>query len=55
MLRAQAQDARETTRRELMELAGKKEVAMMAPVFLILPTTVMFALFPGLAALRMGL
>ncbi|MGC5615605.1 type II secretion system F family protein [Georgenia sp. Z1491] len=56
VLRAQAQDARETTRRELMELAGKKEVAMMVPVvFFVLPTTVMFALFPGLAALRMGL
>ncbi|MGO1174362.1 MAG: type II secretion system F family protein [Actinomycetaceae bacterium] len=56
VLRAQAQDARESTRRELMELAGKKEVAMMLPVvFLVLPTTVMFALYPGLAALRVGL
>lgn len=56
VLRAQAQDAREAARRELMELGGKKEVAMMAPVvFIVLPTTVLFALFPGLALLQVGL
>lgn len=56
VLRAQAQDARETARRELMELGGKKEIAMMIPVvFLVLPVTVLFALFPGLLLLRVGL
>ena len=39
-----------------MEVAGKKEIAMMAPVvFLILPLTVVFAVFPGLAAIDIGL
>lgn len=41
VLRAQAQDVRESGRRALMEAGGKKEVAMMIPVvFLILPVTV---------------
>jgi len=54
VLRAQAQDVRESGRRALIELGGKKEVGMMVPVvFLILPTTVLFALYPGLIALRM--
>ncbi len=52
VLRAQAQDVREDGRRALMERAGKQEIAMMVPVvFLILPITVVFALFPGLAFL----
>jgi tight adherence protein C len=56
VLRAQARDAREAARRELMEAGGKKEIAMMVPVvFLVLPVTVVFALFPGLAVLRVGL
>ncbi|RPF27667.1 type II secretion system F family protein [Georgenia muralis] len=56
VLRAQAQDARETSRRELMETGGKKELAMMVPVvFLVLPVTVLFAIFPGLAVLEVGL
>ena len=43
VLRAQAQDARETSRRELMETGGKKEIGMMIPVvFLVLPITVLF-------------
>jgi len=41
VLRAQAQDARENAKRELLELSGKKEVAMLVPlVFLILPITI---------------
>ena len=41
MLRAQAQDVRDNAKRELMETAGKKEIAMLAPVvFFILPLTV---------------
>lgn len=56
VLRAQAQDVRETGRRALMEAGGKKEVAMLVPVvFLILPITVVFAVFPSLATLRIDL
>lgn len=48
VLRAQAVDVREAGRRALMETGGKKELAMMVPVvFLVLPITVLFALFPG--------
>lgn len=56
VLRAQAQDAREAGQRALLEAAGKKEIAMMIPVvFLILPVTVLFAVYPGFAFLRLGL
>ncbi|GCD20869.1 pilus assembly protein TadB [Cellulomonas algicola] len=56
VLRAQAQDVREEVRRDLMETGGRKEVAMMVPVvFLILPVTVAFAVFPSLLVLRVGL
>lgn len=56
VLRAQAQDAREAARGELIESAGRKEVLMMAPVvFLVLPVTVLFAVYPGLAALDLNL
>jgi len=55
VLRAQAQDAREEARRDLLEVAGKKEVAMLVPVvFLILPLTILFAVFPGFVALQAG-
>jgi len=55
VLQAQAQDAREESKRELLELAGKKEVAMLFPlVFLILPITVAFAIFPGIFVLQVG-
>ncbi len=48
VLRAQAVDVREAGRRALLETGGKKELAMMVPVvFLVLPITVLFALFPG--------
>lgn len=56
VLRAQAQDVREESRRALMETGGRKEVLMMVPVvFLILPVTVLFAVFPSLVVLRVGL
>ena len=56
VLRAQAQDVRETGRRVVMEAGGKKEIAMMVPVvFLVLPITVLFAVFPGFAFLRFSL
>jgi tight adherence protein C len=55
VLRAQAQDVRESGRRALMEQGGKKEVLMMVPVvFLILPVTVAFAVFPSIAVLRLA-
>lgn len=55
VLQAQAQDVREAGRRALMESGGRREIAMLVPVvFLILPVTVMFAVFPSLAALRVG-
>ncbi len=55
VLRAQAQDGRDDAKRELLELAGKKEVAMLIPlVFLILPTTIAFAIFPGIIVLQLG-
>jgi tight adherence protein C len=48
VLRAQAVDVREAGKRALLESGGRKEIAMMVPVvFLILPVTVLFALFPG--------
>ncbi len=54
VLRAQAQDVREAGRRAVMEAGGRKEIAMMIPVvFLVLPVTVLFAVFPGFAFLRL--
>ena len=53
VLRVQAADAREHARRGLMDAAGKKEIGMMIPlVFLILPTTVVIAVFPGIMVLQ---
>lgn len=55
VLHAQASDAREAAKRELLERAGKREIAMLVPVvFLILPVTVLFVVYPGLAVLRIG-
>ncbi|MHA7305434.1 type II secretion system F family protein [Arthrobacter sp. TMN-49] len=55
VLRAQAQDVRDVAKRELMESAGRKEIAMMVPlIFGVLPLTVVFAVFPGLALLQLG-
>ncbi|WP_237221361.1 type II secretion system F family protein [Rothia nasimurium] len=55
VLRAQAQDVRDNAKRDLMETAGKKEIGMMAPVvFMILPLTVVFALFPGVSLLNLN-
>ena len=56
VLRAQAQDVREDGRRTLMEQGGRKEIYMMVPiVFLTLPVTVLFALYPGLSFLHLKL
>ncbi len=55
VLAAQAQDAREDSKRELLEKAGQKEVVMLIPlVFLILPVTILFAVFPGLMVIQAG-
>ncbi|MDQ1738541.1 MAG: tight adherence protein, partial [Pseudonocardiales bacterium] len=52
VLRAQATDVREFSKRSLLEAGGRKELQMMVPVvFLILPVTVLFALYPGLLTL----
>lgn len=54
VLHAQVGDVREANRRELIESAARREVAMMVPVvFLVLPTTILFAFYPGLIGLRL--
>lgn len=56
VLYAQAKDVRELTKRELLEVAGKKEISMLVPlVFGIMPLTVIFAVFPGLSLLNIGI
>ncbi len=55
VLRAQAKDVRELSKRELLEAAGRKEIGMMAPlVFGILPLTVVFAVYPGISIMTLG-
>ncbi|MGG7463563.1 type II secretion system F family protein [Plantibacter sp. YIM 135347] len=55
VLRSQAQDSREAAKRQLLESAGKKEVAMLVPlVFLILPLSILIAVFPGVFVLQTG-
>ena len=52
VLRTQADDAREAQRRNLLELAGRREILMLIPiVFLLLPTVVIFVFYPGLVSL----
>jgi len=54
VLHAQAADVREAGRRELIEVAARKEVLMMVPVvFLVLPVTVFFAFWPGVVGLSL--
>jgi tight adherence protein C len=56
VFQAQAFDAREDAKRVLIERAGRKEIYMLFPlVFLILPLSVLFAVFPGVFMLRLGL
>ncbi|MBF4560615.1 type II secretion system F family protein [Microbacterium sp. VKM Ac-2870] len=55
VLQEQAVDAREDAKRGLLESAGRKEILMLLPlVFLILPLSVLFAIFPGIVMLRLG-
>ncbi|RKS72677.1 tight adherence protein C [Motilibacter peucedani] len=52
VLRAQATDVRELGKRDLLEAGGRKEIGMMMPVvFLVLPVTIVFALYPGVVSL----
>lgn len=56
VLHAQATDAREDAKRVLIEQAGKREIYMLLPlVFLILPLSVLFAVYPGVFILRLGI
>lgn len=56
VLHGQAGDAREDAKRVLIEQAGRKEILMLLPlVFLILPMSVLFAIYPGLFILRLGI
>ncbi|UNK71986.1 type II secretion system F family protein [Microbacterium sp. H1-D42] len=56
VLHSQASDAREEAKRVLIEQAGQKEILMLLPlVFLILSLSVLFAIYPGLFILRLGL
>lgn len=55
VLQEQAGDARDEAKRALIELAGRKEIVMLLPlVFLLLPLSVLFAVFPGVVMLRLG-
>lgn len=52
VLRAQAADVRALGKRQLLEAGGRKEIGMMVPVvFIVLPITILFAMYPGLIAL----
>lgn len=56
VLRAQAQDARDISKRALMESAGQREIWMLMPVvFLLMPLVIVFAIFPGLSVLSITL
>ena len=55
VLQDQAMDARDDAKRSLIETAGRKEIAMLLPlVFLLLPLSVLYAVFPGIVMLRLG-
>ncbi|MFT4233615.1 MAG: type II secretion system F family protein, partial [Microbacterium sp.] len=55
-LQALAGDAREEGKRSLIERAGRNEILMLLPlVFFLLPLSVLFAVFPGVVMLRLGI
>ena len=56
LVRAAAFSAAHAARaRLLIERASKQEVGMLVPlVFMILPVTILFAVFPGVMALQAG-
>ena len=54
VLQRHAQEAREAQRNRVMAAAAKAEISMMVPiVFLILPVSILFALWPSLANLNL--
>lgn len=56
VLRAQAADVRSEQRESLMVEGGRREILMMVPVvFVILPVTIVFAVYPGAVAINLGL
>jgi tight adherence protein C len=56
VITAQIADVREEAKQRLIESAGRNEVLMLIPlVFLILPVTIAFAVYPGLIAIQSGL
>jgi tight adherence protein C len=56
VLRTQALEARQESGRRLQERASAREVIMLMPlIFLILPITIAFAVFPGLLVIQSGL
>jgi len=56
VIQAHGSDAQADYSRSLVDKAGKAEVSMLVPmVLLILPITVIFAVYPGLQALEFGL
>jgi tight adherence protein C len=56
VLHSQALDAREAAKSTLIAQAGRKEIFMLVPlVFMILPLSVLFAVFPGIFMLRLGI
>lgn len=56
VITAQIGDVREDAKQRLIESAGRNEVFMLIPlVFLILPVTIAFAVYPGLIAIQSGL
>ena len=49
-----AQEARDSQRNQILAAAGKAEISMMIPVvFLILPISMLFALWPSLMNLNL--
>ncbi len=55
VLRTQSSEARAEAARRLQEQASSREVAMLVPlIFLILPVTIAFAIFPGLLVIQSG-
>lgn len=56
VMRAQAQDARDASKQQLIETGGRREIYMMIPVvFLVLPVTILFAIYPGLSILDLSM
>lgn len=56
VLRVQAAESRAEAGRRLQERASAREVVMLLPlIFLILPITIAFAIFPGLLVIQTGL